>query len=510
LKDNTINASEAKQLLEQLFIEEYADSSDLSPSNSLAHQQLSVHGIVSQFFFERGRFTPAHDASLRAEELARKTGDSISLGDILSVKGCSEMRLADFDAAIRSFEECIDIAERLGDQSALSSAYSNLAGTYVAASSTENQYIDFAERCIQKAISIEEGMEKSPVLSIRYGVASEIYVKQGKFDDAIEMGKKAFAIDSVAGNTLRMARRLSQTGDALFAKRNMKEAERHYLRSMQLLEEVGDPISISINCKQLGVFYLTEGNRDKALSYWERGLALAQETGNNNLQLAILQKLYQFYRGHDDNQSIVWLERYTTLKDSLHNERNDELLSEYQERYKAAERELVIHQQQQKLRQRSNALVFAIIILVILGITTLLIHFLRKNKQKRLEAEKEVAELKTIISNQEKRIIDMLTHYVALHIDEKNLTNEDICNHLAVSQSTLNRQLSAIKGVSIQGFVQQMRMEKAERLLRTTKEPVGDIADHCGYEDVSYFTRVFKQCYGVPPTKYRSSNQKKE
>lgn len=508
LVDNVIDPPEAKHLLNILIIEGIADSSDISPANSLLYQQMIIHGYLGEFLYEKGRFDLSHDASMKAVGLARSIGDSASLSDFLSTKGCCEMRMADFDAAITSFEECIALAEQKKDFPALSSAYSNLASTYLAAALPENDYLDFAEKCILKAIDIEEEQSESPTLSIRYGIICEVYTKQGKYDDAIRMGKNAFALDSISGNKLRMARRLSQTGDAFFAKHDIKNAEKHYLRSMRLLEEIGDPLSISINYKQLGDFYLTQGDRSKALNYWKRGLKMAEASHNKNLRLSLLQKLYQFYRGFDDAQSVLWLERYISLKDSLHTEHNDELLNEYQERYKAAEREIIINRQQQELRKRNLALILALAFIVILGVTTFLIQGLRNLKRKRIEAEKEVVELKHIISSQEKRVIDMLTNYVALHIDEKGLSNDEICRHLAVSQSTLNRQVNAIKGVSIQGFVQQMRMEKAERLLRTTKESISDIADHCGYDDVSYFTRVFKQCYGLPPTKYRTSTQK--
>ena len=510
LADNVINAPEARQLLESLVQEEYADSSDLSLSYSLPYQQMLIHEYLGEYLYDKGHFDRSFEASTKAVKLARELNDSINLGNSLSTQGAGAMRTANFDVAVSSFEECITLAEQRGDMSALSSAYSNLASTYTVASTPENNYLDFAVKCIEKSIEIEEQTPGSPTLSIRYGAASEIYTKVGRYDEAIRMGEKAFALDSIAGKTVRMARRLSQVGDALFAKHEMKKAENHYLRSMRLLEEVGDPLSISINCKQLGEFYLTTGDRNKALNYWERGLEMAETSGNNNLRLALLQKLYQYYRNFDDTQSIFWLERYTALKDSLHTIHNNEVLNDYQERYKTAEKEIIINKQQQALRQRNTALVLAIGLLIVLAITTLLLHGLREHKRKRIEAEKEVVELKHIISSQEKRVIDMLTHYVALHIDEKNLANEDICRHLAVSQSTLNRQLNAIKGVSIQGFVQQMRMEKAERMLRTTKESISDIADHCGYDDVSYFTRVFKQSYGMPPTKYRSNAHEKK
>lgn len=508
IADNDVNQLEVEQLLEALILEEYADSSNLSNAYPLFHQQMLVHGYMGEFLYDKGHFDRSFEASAKAVEFARSLNDSTLLANYLSTQGASAMRMTRFDVAVASFEECISIAEQRGDKTALSSAYSNLANTYMAAATAENGYLDFAEKCIQKSISIEEQTPDSPTLSIRYGTSTEIYVKEGKYEEAIQMGQKAFALDSIAGNALRMARRLSQIGDALSAKKDMKNAEKHYLRSMRLLEEVGDPLSISINCKQLGDFYLKRGDRNKALSYWIRGLKMAETSGNNNLRLALQQKLYQFYRGIDDTQSILWLERYTALKDSLHVIQNNDLLNDYQERYKAAEREIIINRQQQEIRHRNVALILAITLFVILAVTTLLIHGLRKHKHKRKEAEKEVVELKKIISSQEKRIIDMLTRYVTQHIDVKNLTNEEICRDLSISQSTLNRQVNAIKGVSIQGFVQQMRMKKAEELLSTTKESISDIADSCGYEDVSYFTRVFKQYHhGTPPTKYRANNQ---
>jgi len=510
MTDDVLSLPEVRQLLESLFEEEYADSTDLAPTRTLKQQQMAVHGLVGEYFFYKGRFNHGLKASQRAVALARDQNDSTLLLDLLSTQGACAMRAAKYDEAVSSFEECIELAERQGDEAALSSAYSNLASTYTAAATPENGYIDFAVTCIEKSIEIEEHLPNSPALSIRYGAASEIYTKLGRYDEAIRMGRKAYEIDSIAGNTLRMARRLSQTGDALFAKRDMKEAERHYLRSMALLEEVGDPLSLSINCKQLGEFYLAKGDRDKTLQYWTRGLAIAAETGNNNLRLALLQKMYQFQRGHDDASAIVWLERYNELRDSIWSERNSAQLRDYQMRYETAEKEIIINRQRQEIRQRNFALVLSAILLVILSVTTILIHGLRKHRKKRFEAEQEVRELKNIISSQERKNIERLTHYVALHINEKMLSNEDICNHLAISQSTLNRQLGAIRGVSIQGFVQEMRMEKAQHLLRNTKESVSDIAAQCGYDDATYFTRVFKQNCGMPPTKYRAIHQEKK
>jgi AraC-like DNA-binding protein/mannose-6-phosphate isomerase-like protein (cupin superfamily) len=53
------------------------------------------------------------------------------------------------------------------------------------------------------------------------------------------------------------------------------------------------------------------------------------------------------------------------------------------------------------------------------------------------------------------------------------------------------------------GYLQGIRMREAESLLSLTDLPVFTIADKLGYEEPSYFARVFRSVYGVSPVAYR-------
>ena len=44
-------------------------------------------------------------------------------------------------------------------------------------------------------------------------------------------------------------------------------------------------------------------------------------------------------------------------------------------------------------------------------------------------------------------------------------------------------------------------MEKAKLLLETESYSIAEVADQVGFEDRSYFSKVFKQFYGVSPSK---------
>ncbi|MDE6807985.1 MAG: helix-turn-helix transcriptional regulator, partial [Prevotella sp.] len=53
-------------------------------------------------------------------------------------------------------------------------------------------------------------------------------------------------------------------------------------------------------------------------------------------------------------------------------------------------------------------------------------------------------------------------------------------------------------------YVTQRKMERAEVMLVTTDLPVNRIADLLGYDDNSYFNRLFRKHIGITPQQYRS------
>jgi AraC family transcriptional regulator of arabinose operon len=49
------------------------------------------------------------------------------------------------------------------------------------------------------------------------------------------------------------------------------------------------------------------------------------------------------------------------------------------------------------------------------------------------------------------------------------------------------------------------RLHHAARLLEATELPVERVADASGFGSPFHFSRVFRQCYGVPPGQYRQA-----
>lgn len=76
--------------------------------------------------------------------------------------------------------------------------------------------------------------------------------------------------------------------------------------------------------------------------------------------------------------------------------------------------------------------------------------------------------------------------------------------NFGLSESGLKRRLKKATGLSFVEYLQAARIEKSKRLLLSTSLSVRDISQSIGYENQSFFIRVFKKLTGTTPGEYRS------
>jgi len=72
-----------------------------------------------------------------------------------------------------------------------------------------------------------------------------------------------------------------------------------------------------------------------------------------------------------------------------------------------------------------------------------------------------------------------------------------------IPERTLKRRFKIATGLSLIDHLQNRRVEEAKRLLEATEMPVDDISFDVGYEDPSFFRRLFKRRTGLTPSRYR-------
>lgn len=87
-------------------------------------------------------------------------------------------------------------------------------------------------------------------------------------------------------------------------------------------------------------------------------------------------------------------------------------------------------------------------------------------------------------------------------------TAESVAERLDFSLSHLTRVFKEQYGCTLVQYIDQLRMEKARRILCETNEKISVIIDQCGFASESNFIRKFKKIEGVTPIQYRQLHMK--
>ena len=113
----------------------------------------------------------------------------------------------------------------------------------------------------------------------------------------------------------------------------------------------------------------------------------------------------------------------------------------------------------------------------------------------------------TTSSEEDKRFLDKLAQELDNKFaDGSKIDLDMIALTFKMGESQLRRKVQALTGKNMLAYVSQIRMEKAMRLLRQNPDMlIGDVAEQCGFADVAYFSRVFRQHYGMTPTQARKT-----
>ena len=87
------------------------------------------------------------------------------------------------------------------------------------------------------------------------------------------------------------------------------------------------------------------------------------------------------------------------------------------------------------------------------------------------------------------------------NLDNELLSIEDIAKAVGFSRSQLHRKLKALINKSANQLVVEMRLNEAKKMLKNKVGSVSEIAYSVGYSNMSYFTKSFKEKFGILPSK---------
>ena len=101
----------------------------------------------------------------------------------------------------------------------------------------------------------------------------------------------------------------------------------------------------------------------------------------------------------------------------------------------------------------------------------------------------------------EKRV-QVLLDYIHTHYNDK-ITIEELARTASISKTEVLRSFKIIVGMSPINYLNSYRLQRAAHMLIDTNKSIQEIAEDCGFNDNSYFSKLFKKKYSITPHDYR-------
>jgi two-component system response regulator YesN len=124
--------------------------------------------------------------------------------------------------------------------------------------------------------------------------------------------------------------------------------------------------------------------------------------------------------------------------------------------------------------------------------------------EKRNEFHDLIKTLLNVKFQKEKNSIQLIEEYLRSNY-QKDVNLQEIADQFFLSREYISRKFKHEYHETITDYLMKIRMEKAKELLQNPHLKIYEIANHVGYQNEKYFSKLFKKMIGLTPNEYRSS-----
>ena len=126
----------------------------------------------------------------------------------------------------------------------------------------------------------------------------------------------------------------------------------------------------------------------------------------------------------------------------------------------------------------------------------------RRNLQQKYSRQLRLMPSAIDVDSMEDQFVKKVMTIIELHIDNSSFGVELLAREAAMSNIQLYRKLKSVTGFTPNELIRNTRLERAASLLTQHAGNVADIAYLVGFNNLSYFSKCFKEKFGVTPTEY--------
>ncbi|HOY07474.1 MAG TPA: response regulator [Saprospiraceae bacterium] len=105
-----------------------------------------------------------------------------------------------------------------------------------------------------------------------------------------------------------------------------------------------------------------------------------------------------------------------------------------------------------------------------------------------------------ILSTRDREFLNRFIQTVEQHLSDETVSVEDLARKMFVSRVQLYRKLKALTDQNVTDFVRDYRLDRAMSMLRNREGLVYEVAYRVGFGSEKYFSKAFKDKFGVSPS----------
>lgn len=346
-------------------------------------------------------------------------------------------RMGDYSQALQYAKLDYETGIKLANEEIQSSALNSLAAILLATNHPEE-----ALGYIQQAVDIERGNteDQGKKLAIRLGIQCEVLVMLKRPNEALACINEALALDSAAQRFDKVAIRKSQKADVLLSMQQWKECRKICLESLESSRQNGNTVEEIITLKQLGACAIGMKHYDEAEKYLMEGERLCKETAFTPQLWRIQQQLFKLYKETGRwEKAVQYLELSCKTKDSLNNERFQQMMSDYRVVYETQAKDAQLAAQQKTMRVRQIWIIIFSISLALLTVSLILVFWLARIRKKNNIRLEEVNKTRN-------QIFSIVSHDLKNPVNAQKQMLDYMCQHFdQISEPDKKEQINALK-----------------------------------------------------------------
>ena len=133
----------------------------------------------------------------------------------------------------------------------------------------------------------------------------------------------------------------------------------------------------------------------------------------------------------------------------------------------------------------------------------------RKEMREKYSREVVVKPSQVTVPDTEGIFLEELISIIEKHIMDESFTVEALQKKVGMSRMQLHRKLKALTGQSASEFIRTIRLKRAAQLLEDSHMQVAEAAYQSGFGHLSYFSKCFKEQYGILPSEFAKKTSQK-